>query len=276
MPELILLSIVRDSLRGPSSPLLAAAAKFVAALPSPTLRRMLIARIDERDEEAIFDAVGTRIHGAMTLENVPFDLPPTGQLEFEDLAGLFPSSPLAYGVALMTPRQLAYLFGVARRTDTRAAIEIGRYKGGATIAIAAGMGKEGTLWSIDNGSLEASVARRGGVLNYDRQIRKLSERFGLSVQLLVGDSRTFELDVDGVDLVFIDGDHSYEGAKADFSRWGRRVRIGGHVLMDDAFPLGRHRRGSGTVEQVVSEVVREGDFRLARVVDRLADLERIR
>jgi predicted O-methyltransferase YrrM len=38
------------------------------------------------------------------------------------------------------------------------------------------------------------------------------------------------------DLVFIDGDHSYEGAKADLDNWGGRVRQGGRVLVHDAIP----------------------------------------
>lgn len=38
------------------------------------------------------------------------------------------------------------------------------------------------------------------------------------------------------DLVFIDGDHGYEGAKLDLERWGRRVRPGGLVLVHDATP----------------------------------------
>jgi hypothetical protein len=38
------------------------------------------------------------------------------------------------------------------------------------------------------------------------------------------------------DLAFIDGDHSYEGARADLDNWGCRVRQGGRVLMHDATP----------------------------------------
>jgi predicted O-methyltransferase YrrM len=38
------------------------------------------------------------------------------------------------------------------------------------------------------------------------------------------------------DLVFVDGDHSYEGARADLENWGRRVRSGGQVLVHDATP----------------------------------------
>ena len=265
-----------QSLRAMIRPLIEAVAAATVAIPSGTLRRALLERLYERDLETSTDWIGGRTWGSMALERVPFDLEPTTQLEFEDLAGLLPSTPLAYGVALMTPRQLAYLFGLARRSGARTAIEIGRYKGGGTFAVAAGMGKDGTLWSIDDGSLEVAWGRDERVAPYDDQIRDLCRRFALDVRLLVGDSRTLELDVDDVDLVFIDGDHTYEGVKSDFERWGKRVRVGGHVLLDDAYPLGQYRRGCENIQRVVQEALDEGDFRLVKAVDRLAHLERTR
>ena len=36
-----------------------------------------------------------------------------------------------------------------------------------------------------------------------------------------------------VDLVFIDGDHSYEGCLADLQKFGPWVRVGGYVLLHD-------------------------------------------
>ena len=263
------------SLRQMVRPLIEVLAAAIVTIPAGTLRRALLERIYERDWETANDWIGKRTYGPMTLERIQFDLEPAGQLEFEDLAGLLPSSPLAYGVALMTPRQLAYLFGLARRSSARTAIEIGRYKGGGTIALAAGMGPDGTLWSIDDGSLEVGWGRDEGVAPYDDQIRSLCDRFALDVRLLTGDSRTVELDVEAVDIVLIDGDHRYEGVKSDFERWGKRVRVGGHVLLDDAFPLGAYRRGCDEVQRVVQEAIDEGGFRLARAIDRLAVLERI-
>jgi predicted O-methyltransferase YrrM len=38
------------------------------------------------------------------------------------------------------------------------------------------------------------------------------------------------------DAVFIDGDHSYLGARTDLEQWGSRVRDGGLVLVHDAIP----------------------------------------
>ena len=39
---------------------------------------------------------------------------------------------------------------------------------------------------------------------------------------------------EAIDLLFIDGDHSEEGARTDFERWSPRVVPGGHVLFHDA------------------------------------------
>ena len=41
-----------------------------------------------------------------------------------------------------------------------------------------------------------------------------------------------------IEVLFIDGDHSYEGAKADFERWSAFVQPGGHVLFHDAVDTG--------------------------------------
>jgi predicted O-methyltransferase YrrM len=38
------------------------------------------------------------------------------------------------------------------------------------------------------------------------------------------------------DLVFIDGEHTYEGVRADLDNWGRRARAGGRILMHDVIP----------------------------------------
>lgn len=43
-------------------------------------------------------------------------------------------------------------------------------------------------------------------------------------------------ELESFDLVFVDGDHAYEGAMLDLVRWGSRVRKGGRVLVHDATP----------------------------------------
>jgi len=38
-----------------------------------------------------------------------------------------------------------------------------------------------------------------------------------------------------LDLVFVDGDHSYEGAKADIEAWYPHVKVGGLIVVHDYF-----------------------------------------
>lgn len=109
----------------------------------------------------------------------------------------------------------------------------------------------------------------------DDQIADFCRRHGLAVELVVGDSRTVEVDTGEVDLVLIDGDHSYAGARNDFERFARRLRVGGALLFDDAFDDGFFRvPHTDPVGQVVAEIQREG-FRLVKVVNKLSHLERV-
>src|SRR5258708_18728638 len=94
----------------------------------------------------------------------------------------------------------------------------------------------GKWWSLEVGEKESRLRKEKADRSYDDQLTDVLKRFHLdNVQVLVGDSRSIELETGDVDLVFVDGDHSYEGVKSDFERFGRRVRIGGAGLFDDAF-----------------------------------------
>ena len=93
---------------------------------------------------------------------------------------------------------------------------------------------------------------------------------------MVGDSRIIDVNTGEVDLVLIDGDHSYSGVRNDFERFGRRVRVGGAILFDDAFDEDVFKTHSDTVGRVVQEIVTEGEFRLVKVINRMAHLERVR
>lgn len=248
---------------------------LAAALPE-NICAAFAKRLAERNPQLLLEALGPRLNRTPSLDTMHFDLTPAGTLQFEDLAGLFASTSLDHGVIAMTVRQTAYLFGLVRRMKARRVIEIGRYKGGSTLTIAAAMSGEGTFWSIDLGEKEARLHQRGARRSFDDELRDVCARFRLPVTLLVGDSRTIEVETGEVDLVFIDGDHSYEGVKNDFERFGRRVRIGGAVLLDDACDEVMFKTHSESVGKLLQEIVAQQSFRLVKSVNRLAHLERVR
>ena len=230
-----------------------------------------------RNPGVVLEAFGPMLNRKPTLATMPFDLEPTSMLGFEHLAGLFASTTLDEGIISMNIRQTAYLFGLVRAMAPSRVLEIGRYKGGSTLVIAAAMAGSGRFWSIDIAGAGHHLEPDGIGRPVADQIKDACKRWGFPVEVLVADSRTVEVDTGAFDLVFIDGDHSYEGAKGDFERFGRRVRIGGAVLFDDCFDDGFFRvPHTDGVGRAVAEIEAAGDFRLVKRVCRLAHLERVR
>jgi len=172
---------------------------------------------------------------------------------FEDLAFLFSSNQLNHGVASLQIDEAALLYRLARDVREGPVAEIGRFKGGSTFVFATALSAGIELWSFD-----FHVALRpdmpGEVL--DAELRASLERYGLAskVRLLVADSRTASPPPEPLELLFIDGDHSYEGAKADFDRWSAFVRPGGHVLLHDAVDTGGYGNHYPGVARAVEEI----------------------
>jgi predicted O-methyltransferase YrrM len=154
---------------------------------------------------------------------------PTRISGFEDLAFLFSSTILAHGIVSMRFDEAAYLYRLVRETAPRTAVEIGRFRGGSTFLIAAAL-ERGILHSYD---VETRQGLSGQSL--DRQLVAALERYRLAdrVQLHVADSRTAKRP-EQIDFLFIDGDHSDQGARADFERWAPGLTVGGSLLFHDA------------------------------------------
>ena len=171
---------------------------------------------------------------------------------FEDLAFLFSSNQLNHGIASLQLDEAALLYRLARDADSGPFAEIGRFKGGSTMIFATALPEGAELWSYD-----LHVALRpdmpGDAL--DRELRDALARYGLErkVHLVVADSHAVDPPPEPLELLFIDGDHSYDGARADFERWGAFVRPHGHLLFHDAVDTGKY----GNVYPGVARVARE-------------------
>ncbi len=218
----------------------------------------------------LYGVIGPHINRKPRMKDIYMDTPVEGEVRFDHLAGLFTSSELNQGIISMTIRQAAYLFGLVRKMRAKKIVEIGRYKGGSTLVLAAACAG-GDLWSIDIGE---KVNRLYGKEQkaFDEELQRMLDRLGLKAHLLVGDSRTIQIDTGELDLVLIDGSHRYDDVKIEFERWGKRLRKGGALILDDAV-IGRFHKNITGEHLLMKEIDGKG-FRLVKEVDNFAHLER--
>ena len=127
----------------------------------------------------------------------------------------------------LCPWEIEYLYGAALLAR-QGILEVGRFNGGSTFLFASAR-PDIPVFSIDLGPQD------------DDRLRALfgQEKVGGNVKLIVGDSRTVHPDIGAFDLLFIDGDHTYEGCLADIKTWYPRLAPGGHVVFHDSY-LGMH------------------------------------
>lgn len=175
---------------------------------------------------------------------------------FEDLSFLFSSNQLSHGIASLQLDEAALLYRLARRVPPEAAVaEIGRFKGGTTLMLASALPPGAELWSYD-----LHVALRADLSGpqLDSELEAALSRYGLTerVHLVVGDSRTAEPPPRPCALIFVDGDHTYEGARADYERWREFLAPGGDLLFHDAVDVGGYGNHYPGIARLVSELER--------------------
>jgi len=180
------------------------------------------------------------------------DWPPT-VAGFEDLAFLFTSGELNHGIASLAFDEAAYLYRIARRLGPATLVELGRFRGGSTLVLSTAMDEGAELHSYDLSRPDAALVHALG-------------QYGLAgrVHLHVGDSRIAPPPAESCALVFVDGDHSYDGARADYLRWRELLRPGGHLLFHAAAQGRGYRSFDEPVARLVAELETE-DRALRRV-----------
>ena len=191
---------------------------------------------------------------------------PTAVRGFEDLAFLFSSNQLNHGIASLQFDEAALLYRIARDAGGTTLAEIGRFKGGSTLITAVAMHPDAELWSYDL-HVPVHPDMRGDQL--DRELGEALQRYGLDkrVHLVVGDSRVVEPPPGPLASLFVDGDHTYDGARADYERWHEFLAPGGHLLFHDAVRSGGYGFHFPGIVRLVAEIERsDADFvRLANV-----------
>jgi predicted O-methyltransferase YrrM len=152
------------------------------------------------------------------------NFPDRPQRNFEDLDWLLVSNSTNRGLLRMGFDEAAFLFRLVRSQPGAQVLEIGRYYGGSAFLFAVASDHNSMVTSID-------IAPQN-----DELFKIALTKSGLAhkVQLLVADSCSGEARVNFYDLIFVDGDHSYEGVLKDYEYWRKAVKPGGCLAFHNA------------------------------------------
>jgi predicted O-methyltransferase YrrM len=142
--------------------------------------------------------------------------------------------------ALQRTWELMSLVGVVRRLAPRTVVEIGTHRGGTLYCWAAAAHPQAQLVSID---IPNAAEGMGATEEDYARLRPLLAP-GQTLTCLRSDSHAAEtrdalvraLDGRGVDFLWIDGDHSYDGVRRDFELYAPLVRPGGVIALHDILP----------------------------------------
>lgn len=121
--------------------------------------------------------------------------------------------------------------------------EIGAAGGGTTFLLAQAAAPDATVITLD---LAFTEARQRAVGSFGRESQKIICLQGDS-QKLESAQRVAEcLAGQLLDVLYLDGDHSYEGIKSDFNLYSPLVRRGGLIVFHDIVPDYKTRYGIET------------------------------
>jgi predicted O-methyltransferase YrrM len=163
--------------------------------------------------------------------------------------------------------------------DALKILEIGVFEGKSTELLAMSMSSNGTLYAVDpffTGKLNISY----GLWITKQQIRlakKVKPR--LTIKLIRDFSYNLSSDTSLIefDLIFIDGDHSIEGIKKDYSDWSDRVKKGGYLALHDTRvpDYNPSVANLGSFHYFESYIKFDPRFKLIHQVDSLSVLQKI-
>jgi hypothetical protein len=174
---------------------------------------------------------------------------------------------------LLTPQEVTFLYRQAKETSSGCIVEIGSYHGRSTIALALGA-QEGTkvpVYAVDPyvsfvGPLGGTFGPQDKVgLVHNLLFTKAVPHVWLIQLPSVQAARGWQ---EPIALLWIDGDHTYEGVKADFDSWSSFVVQGGMVAFHDSLDprFGVHR--------LIKEIIEKGDYKNIGVVEKITLIEK--
>ena len=134
----------------------------------------------------------------------------------------------------LTTSEKRKLFELASKIKNGYGVEIGSFVGASACFLAAGMNHQTKLICIDTWENDAmSEGKRDTKKEFDENTKLYKEKIvkvqGYSTNVV---EEVFSI-TQTIDLLFIDGDHSYEGCKADWDLYSPYLKSGSCVIFHD-------------------------------------------
>jgi predicted O-methyltransferase YrrM len=124
----------------------------------------------------------------------------------------------------LEPWEMEYLFMLASYCKI-GILETGRFNGGSALVMACA-NSAAPIYSIDIKPQDDT--RLKNILN--------SIGVGENIQLITGDSQKTKYAAIGkIDMLFVDGDHSFNGCLSDLENWYENIVTGGHIVLHDSY-----------------------------------------
>jgi predicted O-methyltransferase YrrM len=129
-------------------------------------------------------------------------------------------------------KELIMLYKLSNSLNSSAIlVEIGSYIGASSLLIAKAIDKSSKLYCVDTWMNDAMTEGNwDSFLIFDRNINSVKDRIIPIRSKSVDAADNFNY---LIDFIFIDGDHSYSGVKADVEAWFPKLKPGGIIVMHD-------------------------------------------
>ena len=111
------------------------------------------------------------------------------------------------------------------------AVEIGSYIGASSLMISKGLKQNSKLYCVDTWQNDAMTEGNwDSYVEFQKNVKPVKDKIIAVRGTSINASSKFDKKID---FLFIDGDHSYEGVKADVDAWFPKLKSGGIIVMHD-------------------------------------------
>ncbi len=158
----------------------------------------------------------------------------------------------------------------------RCLVEIGVWHGVTTALLRRTMSPDGVLYGVDPYPKGRLGFNAQSVIAHHEVGKESNGSMRWVRAMSVEAARAFASSrADPPDFIFIDGDHTFEGLRADWEAWSGLVASDGVVALHDTHPCAAHNiENAGSVRYASEVILHDSRFRLLEQVDTLTVLHR--